>query len=100
MLAKLSSKILRSCAVGVDGDGVESQRRLAIGFGEGRRVQHLRRPFRAQEVARYASFLVGEGQHRDNALRLDDLPIDEAAPHLLTAWRTHAVVEHAARPEI
>src|SRR5262245_25607501 len=28
---------------GVDGDRVESQRRLAIGFGEGRRVQHLRR---------------------------------------------------------
>src|SRR5262249_44228917 len=82
---------------GVDGDRVESQRRLAIGFGEGRRVQHLRRPFGAQEVARYASFLVGEGHHRDNALRLDDLPIDEAAPHLLTTWRTHAVVEHAAR---
>src|SRR6478672_13565814 len=51
-------------------------------------------------MARNPAFGIGEGHHVDHALGLDDLAIDEAAPHLLTAWRTHAVMEHAARAEI
>src|SRR5262249_21369277 len=37
-------------------------------------------------------FLVVEGRHRDDPLRLDELEIDELAPHFLAVRRPHPVL--------
>ena len=100
MLAKPSSKILRSCAVALMATELMVSVVLppcsvkvavfSISTGHsGLRKWRVSPPFG-----------IGEGHHEDDTLGLDDLAIDEAAPHLLAVRRAQAVVEHAAGPEI